>query len=108
MRKIDGSTRLPLGFKDHAQLTAFKADLDEVLEMTRVSGRSITALIQVTGASTTFYSENPDTPEGHHWDSAGPGKSDYEIDVFSPELADVLLQNPKVAANEEVLAGGEY
>jgi hypothetical protein len=34
------------------------------------------------------------------------GTSDYDIDVFSPELAAALLQNPKAAANEEILEGG--
>jgi hypothetical protein len=102
-----GSSRLPLGFKDQARLAAFKADLEEATNGTRVDGKPITALIQVTGVSTTFYSDNPDTPEGHHFDASGPGTSDYAIDVFSPELAGALLDNPKSAANEEVLEGGE-
>src|SRR5262249_13747404 len=71
-------------------------------------GRPITALVLITGTGTTFYSNNPDTPEGHHWDSSGPGTSDYEIEVFSPELATALLRNPKPAVNEEIATQGEW
>jgi hypothetical protein len=104
---MNGHSRLPLGFRDQGQLAAFKASLEEVVGKARVDGQPITVLIQVTGASTTFYSENPDTPEGHCFDATGRGKSDYDIDLFSPELAGALLDNPKAAANEEVLWGGE-
>jgi hypothetical protein len=102
-----GNSRVPLGFEGQARVAAFQADLAEVISKVCVDGPPITALVQVTGASTTFYSENPDTPEGHHWDSSGRGKSDYDIDLYSPELAAALLDDPKVAANEEVLVGGE-
>jgi hypothetical protein len=104
---MTGNSRLPLGFRDQAQLAAFRAALEDVIDKIRVEGQPITALVQVTGASTTFYSENPDTPEGHCFDASGRGKSDYDIDLFSPELAAVLLRTPTVGANEEVLAGRE-
>jgi hypothetical protein len=107
---MQGTSRLPLGFKDAAQLAAFKADLEQVIGVTRVNGRPITALVLVTGASTTFYSDNPDTPKGHHWDSSGLGTSDYDIDVFSPELLNGFFQHPNAGANEEVLGyrGSRY
>ena len=104
---MNANSRLPLGFQDQAQLASFEAALREVFDTTRVGDLPITALVQFTGASTTFYSNNPDMPEGHHFDAFGHGTSDYAIDVFSPELATALLDNPKAAANEEVLEGGE-
>jgi hypothetical protein len=107
MTGMKGQPRLPLGFKDQAQLAAFKADLEQVIDGTRVKGQPITALVLVTGASTTFYSNNPDTPEGHHWDSSGLGTSGYDIDVFSPELLRGWLENPNARANEELLEDGK-
>lgn len=106
MIKPNGNSRVPLGFS-RTQLADIKADLKKVIDATRVDGQPITALVQVTGASTTFYSNNPDNPLGHHWDSSGIGKSDYDIDIFSPELAETLLLTAKVATkvatNDEVL-----
>jgi hypothetical protein len=104
---MSGNSRLPLGFKTQERLAGFRADLEAVIGNIRVDGKPVTALVQVTGASTTFYTENPDTPEGHHWDASGPGTSDYDIDVSSPELAGALLDNLESAANEEVLRAGK-
>jgi hypothetical protein len=103
-----GGLRIPLGFEGAAQLARFKADLEEVVANLRVGGRPITALALLAGASTTFYSDNPDTPEGHHWDKSGLGASDYDIDLCSPELAAALLDSPSAAANEEILEGGQH
>jgi hypothetical protein len=108
MTTMQSTSRLPLGFKDQGQLAAFKADLEQVIDGTRVKGRPVTALVVLTGTGTTFYSGNPDTPAGHHWDSSGLGTSDYEIDVCSPELLDGVFQHPHAGSNKEVIQGQEY
>src|SRR4051812_914001 len=106
MVNVPDNSRLPLGFRDQAQLDGFKADLEQTVDGTRVRGRPITALILVTGVSTTFYSDNPDHPDGHHWDSSGPGTSGYDVDVFSPELLSSWFERSGAKANEEVVGYG--
>lgn len=104
---MEGDPRLPLGFESQAQLQEFKDDIERVLGGITVDGKPITALVQVMGTSASFYSGNPDKAEGHHWDKKGIGKSDYDIDVVSPELVKALMQNPNAAPNDVVLRDGE-
>jgi hypothetical protein len=104
---MEGDPRVPLGFESQAQLEEFKADIERALAGITVDGKPVTAVVQVMGTSTSFYSGNPDKAEGHHWDKKGIGKSDYDIDVISPELVKVMLQNPDAAANDVVLRNGE-
>src|SRR5262249_39686192 len=82
------------------------AELEQTIDATRVRGRPITALVLVTGVSTTYYSDNPDHPDGHHWDSSGPGTSGYDVDAFSPELLSSCFERPGAKANEEVVGYG--
>jgi hypothetical protein len=89
------------------QLREFQADIQQTIASIQVDGKPISAALQVMGSSTSFYSGNPDKPLGHHWDRAGIGQSDYDIDVVSPELVKAMLQNPDAAANDKVLRGGE-
>jgi len=99
--------RLPLGFESYEQLQEFRQDLDNAISSITVNGQPATASVQVMGSSTTFYSGNPDKDLGHHFDKKGPGASDYDIDIVSPELVKQLLQHPSPAANDVVLRGGE-
>jgi len=80
--------RLPLGFEDYEQFHQFKDDCRKVIEGLKVNGESISALMRQTGTGTTFYSENPYRPLGHHFDKLRlEGKlSDIDICLFSPEL----------------------
>jgi hypothetical protein len=104
---MDGDPRVPLGFESVEQLREFQADIQQTIASIQVDGKPVTAMLQVMWTSTRFYSGNPDKPLGHHWDRAGIGKSDYDIDVISPELVKAMLQNPEAEANDKVLRGGE-
>jgi hypothetical protein len=74
-----------------------------------VNGKPITAQGQVIGSSTSFYSGNPDKPLGHYYDRKAPSKlGDVDIDLFSPELVQHMLEIRAPIVNEKVLVGGEH
>lgn len=38
------------------------------------------------GTSTTFYSENPGKPLGHHWDADPVNPGDYDLNITSDKM----------------------
>jgi hypothetical protein len=106
-----GGQRLPLGFESYDQLQAFQDRMTQAMATITVGGQPVTYSVQVMGSSTTFYSGNPDLatkPVGYHFDSKGPGSSDYDIDIVSPELVKMMLQNPDVPVNQKNIRDGMY
>ncbi len=102
-----GGQRLPLGFESYDQLQAFQDRMAQALSTITVNGQPITYSVQVMGSSTTFYSGNPEKPVGYHFDTKGPGQSDYDIDIVSPELVKMMLQNPDVPVNDKNIRDGQ-
>ncbi len=72
----------PLGFKDAEQFTQFKSELDTALKDAGLHD----AEIRLRGTSTTFYSENPGKPLGHHWDANLKAPGDYDLNITSPSM----------------------
>jgi len=77
---------VPLGFKDKEQFTQFKGELDDILKKSELND----AEIGLKGTSTTFYSENPSKPLGHHWDADPKNLGDYDLNVTSPSMVNKL------------------
>jgi hypothetical protein len=48
------------------------------------------AEIGLKGTATTFYSENPGKPLGHHWDADPANPGDYDFNVTSPAMVESL------------------
>ena len=77
----------PLGFENPKQFVEFKADLDKALQAAGLPD----AEIGLKGTATTFYSENPGKPLGHHWDADPENPGDYDLNVTSPSMVKKLL-----------------
>jgi hypothetical protein len=103
-----GDQRLPLGFESYEELKDFQDRLGQAMSTITVNGQPVTYSVQVMGSSTTFYSGNPEKPLGYHFDSKGPGQSDYDIDIVSPELVKMMLQNPDVPVNDKNIRDGQF
>ncbi len=78
--------RLPLGFKSELQFARFKSELDVAVRQAGLAD----AEVGLKGTSTTFYSENPGKPLGHHWDKNPAALGDYDLNVTSPTMVDRL------------------
>lgn len=76
----------PLGFSDERQFTSFKKDLSSALKSNGLKD----AEVGLKGTSTTFYSENPHKPLGHHWDADPLAKGDYDLNVTSQKMINKL------------------
>lgn len=76
----------PLGFSDERQFTSFKKDLSSALKKNGLKD----AEVGLKGTSTTFYSENPHKPLGHHWDADPLAKGDYDLNVTSQKMINKL------------------
>jgi len=75
----------------------------------RTSDPALTVVALQVGTPTSFYSENPRQPEGHHFDSAGPGTTDIEIDLHSPELAARMFERtPQGAPDQRIMRSGKW
>ncbi len=87
---------LPLGFKNNQQFADFKKDLAEALDRAGLKD----AEVGLKGTATTFYSENPSKPLGHHWDADPSNPGDYDLNLTSAKMveqlrADGLAPSPK-------------
>ena len=74
----------PLGFASDAQFEQFQHELGEAL---RADGLA-DAEIGLKGTATTFYSENPGKPLGHHWDADPANPGDYDLNITSNTMVD--------------------
>ena len=75
--------KAPLSFKSAEQFTEFKAELHQTLEKAGLKD----ATTEMRGTSTTFYSENPKKPLGHHFDAKPTELADVDISLHSPSAA---------------------
>jgi uncharacterized Zn-binding protein involved in type VI secretion len=78
----------PLGFKDEQQFGAFKQDLQQALGKSGLDD----AEVGMKGTATTFYSENPGKPLGHHWDADPLNPGDYDLNLFSSKMNSQLQE----------------
>jgi hypothetical protein len=78
--------RKPLGFTSEAQYQQFSEELSEAL----VADGLADAEIGLKGTATTFYSENPGKPFGHHWDADPANIGDYDLNMTSGTMVDVM------------------
>jgi hypothetical protein len=72
----------PLGFKSPEQFDQFKKELAEVMDKTGLGDTEV----GLKGTATTFYSENPGKPFGHHWDADPLNPGDFDFDVAGEQL----------------------
>ena len=76
--------KTPLGFKDEAQFGEFKGEMNSALDKAGLADSEI----GLKGTATTFYSENPSKPLGHHWDADLKAPSDYDLNITSRSMVD--------------------
>lgn len=76
----------PLGFKSKEQFGQFKQELDVAMSKAGLSD----AEVRLKGTSTTFYSENPGKPVGHHWDADPANPGDYDLNITSGAMVKKL------------------
>jgi hypothetical protein len=76
--------KVPLGFKNEAQLGEFKGEMNSALDKAGLADSEI----GLKGTSTTFYSENPGKPLGHHWDADLKNPGDYDLNITSRSMVD--------------------
>ena len=74
--------RLPLGFKNVDQFRAFNQELSVYLKKAGLND----AEVGLKGTSTTFYSENPSKPLGHHWDADASNLGDFDLNISSSTM----------------------
>lgn len=76
----------PLGFASEQQFAQFKAEMHEALKK---SGLSQTQ-VGMKGTATTFFSENPSKPLGHHWDADPLNPGDYDLNLAGQDFLDSM------------------
>jgi hypothetical protein len=76
------SKESPLGFKSPEQFSTFKSELRDTLQKAGLDD----AHVEMKGTATTFYSENPKKPLGHHFDANPLEKGDLDFGIASPEV----------------------
>ncbi len=74
--------RKPIGFKDEKQYQQFRRELHEALQAEGLDD----AGVRMRGTATTFYSENPKKPLGHHWDADPAHPGDFDLELSSSQL----------------------
>jgi len=70
----------PLSFDSPEQFNQFQKEVTDALQ--RASLSDVT--LRMKGTSTTFYSENPKKPLGHHFDKDPSAPADVDIGIESP------------------------
>lgn len=78
------SGQKPLGFNSVEQFTQFNNELDEAL----AAAGLLDAEVGLKGTATTFYSENPGKPLGHHWDANPLELGDFDLNLTSATMLD--------------------
>jgi len=76
----------PLSFENPKQYEAFKADLQKTLKRAGLDDSTVT----LKGTSTTFYSENPGKPLGHHFDANAGELADIDLGLTSKKMVDTM------------------
>ena len=76
------SKQSPLSFESPQQYEAFKKDLKAMLERAGLDDSTVT----LKGTSTTFYSENPGKPLGHHFDANAGELADIDLGLTSKKM----------------------
>jgi hypothetical protein len=76
--------RKPLGFASEREWQSFQDELRDVLARSGLDD----AEIGLKGTATTFYSENPNKPFGHHWDADPANPGDFDFNVLSQRMMD--------------------
>jgi len=92
------SKQAPLSFESPEQYQKFQSELDDVLKKMGLDD----AQIDLKGTSTTFYSENPYKPLGHHFDAKADEIADIDLGIASPKMVDDMeaagmAAHPKLA-----------
>jgi hypothetical protein len=82
--------------------------LTELAAALMPEGEEISVVAFQVGTPASFYSENPRQPAGHHFDICGPGTTDVEIDLHSPELVALMRDMPGVAADQRIARSGKW
>jgi hypothetical protein len=90
------SKKLPLGFKNEEQFATFKTELNQVMSKSGLDD----AEVGLKGTSTTFYSENPGKPVGHHWDADPVKKGDYDLNIDSEKMVQ-KFQGSSISPSEK-------
>ena len=72
----------PLGFKSREQYLQFEQELDVALKKDGLGD----ADVGMKGTATTFYSENPGKPMGHHWDADPANPGDFDLNLTSKKM----------------------
>ncbi len=80
--------RKPLGFASEQQFARFNEDLAKALG----DAGLVDAEIGLKGTATTFYSENPGKPLGHHWDADPANPGDYDLNITSERMVETLTE----------------
>lgn len=86
--------RRPLIFPSDADYAEFVADVQNALIKEGIKGND--GAVVIRGTSTTFYSENPKKPLGHHYDKIKEAPADLDLALEAPELK--KLYESRVAA----------
>ena len=76
----------PLGFSSEAQFKQFQKELSEALEKSGLPN----ANVGLKGSSTTFFSEHPKKPLGHHWDANPLSPGDYDLNITDSDMLSAL------------------
>ncbi len=74
--------KCPLSFPTPEVFQQFKKELNELMSAIGLAD----AVLRMKGTSTTFYSENPKKPLGHHFDANPKEPADVDIGVESKSL----------------------
>ena len=70
----------------YTQFARFNSELDVAVRQAGLHD----AEVGLKGTSTTFYSENPSKPLGHHWDANPAALGDYDLNVTSSKMVDIM------------------
>ena len=89
--------KCPLSFPTPEIFHEFKKELREVMDAIGLAD----SVLRLKGTSTTFYSENPGKPLGHHFDANPKEPADVDIGIESKALTTQMARagvqpNPKI------------
>jgi hypothetical protein len=76
------SGQAPLGFESPQQFVEFQGEVQDVLRQAGLGG----ADVEIKGTATSFYSENPHKPLGHHFDANPEELADIDLGVASEAM----------------------